>query len=73
MLFWLGTLAGTEGKREVESASGAGEMAVNLQADPLQADVAKEDGPPGQTWAKLWLKHTGKNRKGVGEAMCLLL
>lgn len=37
MLFWLGTLAGTAGKREVESASGAGEVAVNLRADPFQA------------------------------------
>lgn len=73
MLLWLGTLAGTEGKKEVESASGAGEMAMNLQADPLQAGVAEEDGPLCQTWAKFWLRHTGKNRKGVGEEMCLLL
>lgn len=44
-----------------------------LQADPRQDGVAKEDGPLSQTWAKLWLRHTGKNRKGVGEEMCLLL
>lgn len=44
-----------------------------LKADPLRAGVAKEEDPPGQTWAKLWLRHTGKNRKGLGREMCLLL
>lgn len=66
---WLGQ----KGREKWSRLHERGEMAMNLQADPLQAGVAKEDGPLGQTWAKLWLRHTGKNRKGVGEEMCLLL
>jgi hypothetical protein len=44
-----------------------------LRADPSQPGVAKEDDPLHETWAKPWLKHTGKNRKGLREEMCLLL
>jgi hypothetical protein len=44
-----------------------------MKADPFQPSVAKEDDPLRETWAELWLRHTGKNRKGLQEEMCLLL
>lgn len=69
----MGTLDSREGRNRVSFMSerhGSQPRRLILSSPP---GVAKEDDPLRETWAMLWLQHTGKNRMGLREEMCLLL